>query len=237
MKAIAALSTPPTAPTPHASVEVTATSELLDVVVAAGYAGPAWQELQRRLVARAYPDLEQAIRRGTIYGRCARARVGIPRRWDLERPPYSEDIAAEAVEECLERFRTSVLPEGQWDPNEGTSLEDFFVVCCLPDVANRWRWHLRRIREMVMPLDHEDDEQVVALHLVESGTDPSETTELRDLVVQVLAPMAHDDRIAFVMLAEGWSTDEVARTLGIGRDALYARISRARSAARARRTP
>lgn len=212
-----------------------ATAELLDEVVVSGYAGLAWDEVQRRLVERTFSDLEQAIRSGTIYGRCARARVSIPRCPALQRHPYPEDIAAEAVEGCLERFRTRVLPGGQWDPDQGTSLEDFFAVCCLPDVANRWRWYFRRQVRAIEPLDSDGHDQIVAFPLG-PNLDPAEIITTRDLVVGALSPMASADQTAFVMLAAGWSIEEIARTLGISRDALYARNSRARKAARERRT-
>lgn len=211
-----------------------ATRELLDVVVATAYEGAPWDELQRRLVVRAFPDLEEAIRSGTIYGRCARARTPIGRRAELQRHPYPEDIAAEAVEDCLARFRSRVLPEGQWDPEGELSLEDFFTACCLPDVANRWRWHLRRLPDVVVSLSVED-ERVVPFPAA-TVPDPAETVLTHDFVAEALAPMASADQTAFVMLAAGWSSHEIARTLGIGRDALYARVSRARAAARARRT-
>lgn len=77
------------------------TRELLEVVVESGYTGHPWDELARRLVARALPDLEQSIRTGSIYQRCCRARLGIPQRQELQRRPLAQDIAAEAIEDCL----------------------------------------------------------------------------------------------------------------------------------------
>src|SRR2546423_1011232 len=74
-----------------------ATADLLDLVVEAGYAGPAWDELQRRLVVRAFPDLELSIATGTIYRRCARAGVRLHRRAELQENPSPAEIAAEAV--------------------------------------------------------------------------------------------------------------------------------------------
>jgi hypothetical protein len=120
---------------PSLGVRDLPTRELLDAAVEAAYAGEAWRELQRRLVKRAFPDLERSISTGTIYGRCARAGVRIKRHDELQRHPYPEDIAAEAVEECLMRFRATVLPAGEWDPGKGMGLEDFFCSCCLPDIT------------------------------------------------------------------------------------------------------
>ncbi len=212
-----------------------ATAELLDAVVEAGYTGPAWAELQRRLVARAFPDLERSITGGTIYLRCARAGVRLQRRAELQTHPYPEDIAAEAVEDCLRRFQDTVLPSGQWDPAKGVSLEDFFCLCCLPDLANRWRWHLRRLPEATVSLDAGEGYPVVALPVGPVG-DPADTVEQRELAAQALAPMKPVDQIAFVLLAAGWTPEEIAGTLGITRNTFDARLSRARKAARARRT-
>jgi len=121
------------------------TRELLELAVESGYTGPPWEELARRLIARALADLEQSIHSGSIYQRCRRVRLGIPQRRELQRRPLAGDIAAEAVEDCLERFKAQVLPRGEWDPDRGVSLEDFFAACCIPHVANRWRWHLRQL--------------------------------------------------------------------------------------------
>lgn len=231
----AAVEVPPLAPVGAATVGGMDTAQLVDEVVRAGYDGPAWTELERRLVRRALPDLERAIRTGAIYRRCARAGASIQRRPALQVGAYPEDIAAEAVEECLGRFRTRVLPEGQWDPENGTSLEDFFCTCCLPDVANRWRWHLRRLPEALVSLDGEADGTILTL-AIDPGPGPAEVAEQKALVAEALAPMSEGDRVAFVMLAAGWSPTEIARTLDMARNTLDARISRARKAARARRT-
>ncbi len=217
-----------------ATVAEIATADLLDLVVQAGYTGQAWAELQRRLVDRAFPDLEGAVRSGAIYLRCAHAGFKIPRRTELQVRPYPEEIAAEAVEDCLLRFRARVLPAGEWNPDQGTSLEDFFSACCLPDVANRWRWHLRRLPERSAVLDDGRTGELVALTL-EGGLDPADTVEQRDAISQALAPMKAHDRTAFVLLAAGWSPEEIARTLGLSRNTFDARVSRARKAARARR--
>lgn len=232
----AAVELPSPGPVGAATVRAMDTAELVDEVVRAGYDGPAWTELEQRLVRRALPDLEHAIRTGAVYGRCARAGASIERRPALQTGSYPEDIAAEAVEECLGRFRTRVLPEGQWDPEQGTSLEDFFCVCCLPDLANRWRWYLRRLPEVVVSLDGEVDGAILTL-AIDPGPGPAEIANQKALVAEALAAMTEGDRVTFVMLADGWSPTEIARMLGMARNTLDARISRARKSARARRTP
>ncbi len=212
-----------------------ATPDLLDLVVEGGYAGMAWLELERRLAVRAFPDLERAIATGTIYRHCARAGFRIRLRTELQLHPYPEEIAAEAVENCLRRFRETVLPGGQWNPDRGASLEDFFWVCCLPEVANRWRWHLRRLPESSVPLEAVGEDQILTLP-VGPGVDPAQIVEHEDLAARVLAPMKAADQTAFALLAAGWTPEEIARTLGITRNTFDARISRARKAARTRRT-
>jgi RNA polymerase sigma factor (sigma-70 family) len=214
------------------------TRELLEAVVESGYTGYLWDELACRLVARALPDLEQSIRSGTIYRRCRRARLGIARRQELQRRPLAQDIAAEAVEDCLERLKVQVLPGGEWDPDRGTTVEDFFAACCLPHVANRWRWHLCRLSPRAVELDALDEAGqagVLAL-VVDPPPDPVAVVELRDLLARTLAPMSPHDRMSFVLREQGWSPAEIAQMLGIDRNTLDARLSRARRAARARRT-
>lgn len=203
-----------------------------------GYTGHPWDELARRLVGRALPDLEQSIRTGTIYSRCRRARLGIARRAELQRSPIAGDIAAQAIEDCLERFKAQVLPAGEWDPERGSTLEDFFAACCLPHVANWWRWHLRQLFPAAVELDALDEpSQAGVLALVaDHSPDPAGVVELRDLLDRILASASSQDRMSFVLRDQGWSPAEIARVLGIDRNALDARMSRARKAARARRS-
>lgn len=186
-------------------------------------------------MTRAFSDLEGAIESGAIYLRCARAGLGIPRRTELQAHPYASDIAAEAIEACLDRFRTKVLPEGQWDPARGTSLEDFFTSCCLSDLANRWQWYFRRLPRRSISLNIVDNEEILRLP-VDEAANPATAIEDRDLLIRTLAPMAEVDQKIFALLADGWSAEEIAQSVGTTRDALYARISRARTAARTRRT-
>ena len=79
---------PSSSPTTAARIVGLPTADLLDLAVRGDYAGPAWDELQARLVRRAFPDLQKAIESGAIYLRCARAGVGIQRRMDLQVHPY-----------------------------------------------------------------------------------------------------------------------------------------------------
>lgn len=226
-------------PRPSASTSDLATLELLDAVIAAGYSGEAWNELARRLVRRALPDLQRPIGTGTIYSRCARAGFGIKRREELQRHPCPEEIAAEAVEDCLERFRTRVLPTGEWDPQKGTDLEDFFCVCCLPDVASHWRWHERRLLYYApVPLDDvaEASEARILSVPFRAASESMDAVELRELVAQAMRPMSPDDRVALELWADGWNYSEIAQMLGISRNTLDVRLSRARKAAEPRRT-
>jgi len=215
------------------------TRAVLEAAVDSGYTGDAWEELARRLAVRALPGLERSIRSGAIVERCRRAGLGIRPRPELQSPPVSEDIAAEAVERCLARFKAKVLPAGEWDPERGTSLEDFFTSCCLPDVANRWRWHLRQLPSGAIELDGLDEpgRASVLAQALDPPRDPAYIVELRDQLTRVTASMNPDDQKTFTLIDQGWSPAEIARLLGISRNTLDARISRARKAARARRTP
>jgi len=71
---------------------------------------------------------------------------------------------------------------------------------------------------------------------LDPGPGPAEIAEQQSLVAEALVPMAKRDQAAFVMLAAGWTSGEIARVLGVARNTLDARISRARKAARAWRT-
>jgi len=214
------------------------TPELLDAVVASGFTGRPWEELACRLVVPAVRDLNQSIEAGTIYSRCRRAGFGIAQRSDLQRPPLPEHIAWEAVGECLQRFKNQVLPRGDWDPSRGVPLEAFFTWCCLADVPNIWRRQLRQLPPHAVELDALDEPGQAGVLAVapDPPADPAAVVELRDLVTQALAPLCPQDRKTFLLLGQGWSPAEIAQIIESRRDALDTRISRARKAARTRRT-
>lgn len=196
------------------------TRELLEAVVGSGYAGHPWGELARRLVERALPDLEQSIHTGTIYHRSRRARLGIPQRQELQRRPMAQDIAAEAVEDCLDRFKVQVLPRGEWDPDRGTTLEDFFAACCLPHVANRWRWHLRQLPPHAIELDALDEAgQASVLAGSRPTLRPVAVVELSDLLTRTLAPTSP-------AAAAGDRPPPVSRACAVGHGAAGRRPSR-----------
>lgn len=212
--------------------------ELLDAVVASGYEGHPWEELARRLARPALHDLRRSVETGTIYGRCRRAGFSIPQRAELQRHPFPEDIAGEAVGKCLERFKTQVLPRGEWDHGLGVSLETFFTSCCLADIANVWRAQLRQLPRYAIELDALDEPgQVGVLALAaDSPADPARVVECRDLINRAFMQINEQDKTTFVLEEQGWSKAEISRYLGIKRAALDTRISRARKAIQARST-
>ena len=84
-------------------------------------------------------------------------------------------------------------------------------------------------------MDEAGQAGVLAL-AVDPPPDPVAVVELRDLLTRALAPGKSHDRMSFVLMEQGWSPAEIAQMLGIDRNTLDARMSRAREAARARRT-
>lgn len=228
---------PPRALRPYEVADLTSL-ELLDAVIESGYTGHTWAELTRRLVATALADLERAIRTGSIYSRCRRAGYKIEVSQELQRRPLCEDIAAEAVEECLVHFETKVLPDGEWDPERGASLEVFFTQCCLGRLVNRWRFHLHQRRVEAMDLEALDEGGPAGVFTViaDSPVDPAYRAELRDELAQAAAPLKDDDLVALALESRGWSRAEIAEELGVKRNTLDARINRAQKAARVRRT-
>ena len=226
---------PRSAPVPEARPNEDApralgTKALLDQVVDAGYVGTAWVELQRRLIEYALDDLKRSLASGTIVRRCAAAGYGLRRERELQNHPFPEDIAAEAVEACVNRLKDSILLPGAWDPGHGTSLEAFFVACCLPDLANAYRRYSRRIGRGDLSLDALLDEGSPRLQIVatDPDSDPAEIVSLRDLIQRTTAPWPVDDQRAIALEAAGWSRAEIAAFLGISLGALDKRVSRAR---------
>lgn len=214
---------------PGASAFLT-TRSLLDVVAEQHYAGPAWDELVRCLVRYALADLTKALRDGSIVRRCSRAGCGILRRPALQRDPFPEEIAAEAVEACLARLKEKILLPGTWDPTRGLSFESYFTACCLPDVANAYRRPLRTSLRGGISLDALLDEPSPRFTLLTTDTteDPAEIVSARELIVDTLRPLGRDDQKALLMEASGWSRAEIATLLEVAPNTLDQRIRRAR---------
>ena len=217
-------------PSSEAALRALGTPALLDQVVDAGYVGATWIELQRRLIEHALDDLTRSLGEGSIVRRCAAAGYGLRRVRELQSHPFPEEIAAEATEACLHRFRDNILVPGVWDPGQGTRLEVFFVACCLPDVANAYRRYSRWIARGDLSLDVLLDDGNPRLQIVAADprAAPAEVVMARDLILRTIAPWPIDDQTAVILEAAGWSRAEIADFLEISRGALDTRLSRAR---------
>jgi DNA-binding CsgD family transcriptional regulator len=203
--------------------------DLLDLVVAGGYAGRPWEELLRRLVPYALHDLARSIASGTIHGRWAAIGYSVPRSDVLRRPPVPDEIALEAVENTIPDLKGEILPRGLWNPAGKVTLESFFVGCCLPAAANAYRKPIRRLSHEGLRIDVSPASTEMIIPWPRTGApDPAETMTRREQVQELLESSTHRDGVALVLEAEGWSRAEIAEQLGVSLDAVRARLSRAR---------
>ena len=206
------------------------TVDLLDIAVNAGLKGPAWGEIQRRLFEATFPQLAEQIRNGCIFRRAARAGYHLVRRPALLRDTWPAEIAAESVEACLRRFEQKVIPSGEWDPERGISLEEFFMACCIPDFANAWKRYLRLLPDYEISLDSLLEAGTPRLQVIieDRSADPSEIAGDRSGAIEEWHKLSDGERRVIVLEARGWSRAEIGRALSISTNAVDARISRLR---------
>jgi hypothetical protein len=200
--------------------------DLLDEVVAASYDGKPWDELLRRLAAPTISNLSRAIESGQIYRRWAAIGIGVPRNPALQRHPFPDVIAAEAVEDAVADLKSTLLPRRAWDPAGPRSLEDSFAGWCLKPAANAYR-RANTEKRLEVPVDPIGHEATVLLGRWGQNPDPADVVCQREQI-RALGSLSETYRVAVALKAAGWSQAEIVGGLGISPAALRARLSRGR---------
>ncbi len=200
--------------------------DLLDQVVAACYDGKPWDELLRRLATPAMADLSRAIESGQIHRRWAAIGIGVPQNPALQRHPFPETIASEAVEDTVEDMKSTLLPQRAWDPAGPRSLEDSFIGWCLKPAANAYR-RAHTEKRLEIPVDPIGSEATMLSGRWGHSPDPADVACQRE-AIRALEHLSETYRVVVALEAAGWSQAEIVSGLGISPTALRARLSRGR---------
>ena len=113
--------------------------------------------------------------------------------------PWPRTLPRKPSRTALSSSRSSCCPgvsgSGSWArPSRISSLRAVSL-----HVANRWRWHLRRLLPRAVELDALDEAGqagVLALVVGPPPQDPVAVVEFRDLLARTLAPMSAHDRMS-----------------------------------------
>jgi hypothetical protein len=207
---------------------------------AGGFTGPAYELLEGELAAYGYPVILAWIRRGTIWGHCARRgrKVGST---DAEREVLERDfdvrlqLALDTVVETLPFFRDRVLREGRWSFDGGATLRTYFIGACIltfPNVFRSWQRAEHKWKRSLGAGMLASPEGRTLADL--PGSDPAVVTAGRSAVISELRSMPYGTRDAAALVIDGVSFAETAIILDVTERAVEGRLYRYRQQ---RRTP
>jgi RNA polymerase sigma-70 factor (ECF subfamily) len=100
-------------------------------------------------------------------------------------------------------------------------------------VARHWR-HLKRQQRLSGESAGPDNLPQVLSSLCDPGSDPTETAAFNDQLEHLCRELNDTERQLIELRLQGYSTAEVARTLGLDADVLRVRLSRMRQRLRDR---
>jgi hypothetical protein len=196
-----------------------ADAELVSRLQWHNFAGPQWEVFATELARYGVAVLRGWLRTGVIFEKVRSVGWG-----GLPAPPLDamdehaiESLADETVVIALNKFRTDVLMQHRWKHEQGATLKTFFIGQCLirfPNVYRSWEAKEREHRRRHLAVGDE-----LLLQLV--GGEWYEDVE--DLIIVRMDSSAslHDDvpdqrtRTALVLMAAGYTQQEIAERLGV----------------------
>lgn len=198
-----------------------------------GFAGRAWNQLERDLVGYAAQRVLPAkVRTGEIF--VMMRELGIPPAKDLCLPlgpalatEDIEDIVQEVVVISLPRFKQS-LKDGAWDParEHVATLRTYFIGKCALGFRTPWRRFLRA-RNRNLKAQH----RLERLHglLDKRPTDPEVVAALRVDAARALVSL-DDERLRRIIVLDAWGlTDpEIADATGTTTKSVEYQLDKAR---------
>ena len=195
-------------------------AELWRRLAAEGFSGPAFDRLQMELVRFALSALPSLITSSQAIRRLRR--LGIPVSGPL--PATREDVqevVSEVVVDGLRLFRQKAAEGTGWSPEGGASLTTYFLNACLLTYPNAYRRWLRRTTRQSREVATSDIPDVpVPDHL--------DTIVAREGLQNLLKGLNERERETAMLLAYGFSRDEIAEFTGATRRAVDGIVDRMR---------
>lgn len=189
-----------------------------------GFAGREWDAFVRVLVDYGIQVFRSWLRTGKVFAECRHTGP----RHRFRDSDEIEEITGEIVAEAIAGFRKDVLIPGTWDPTKGASLRTYFIGNCKLRFANvyrRWVAEAQRV-----PKD------------VDAGKIRAELEHQRAprVPTEVAAELQRQDRLLqsdtierlHALGAAGYTNAEIAAIDGKTKNAIDARLHRAREKAK-----
>lgn len=190
-------------------------ADLVNWLRSTGFAGHDYDRFATELARYGYAVTVAWIRQGAIFGKCRERGAGLeePPPGALTRPDVAEELASETVAKALYCFRQTVLIPGRWDPARGASIKTFFIGQCLIRFPNIYRTWLRKevSRDLLV------DDLAIIDRPASGGppTDPVELAVIRQEIDTRLADAPPRTRTMLVLLAAGWTQQDIGALLGL----------------------
>jgi DNA-directed RNA polymerase specialized sigma24 family protein len=195
-----------------------ADARLVAELAESGFTGPGYEQLQAELVRYGWAVMDAWLRRGFIFGLCAR--MGRPvRTTDALRHLLAEDaeeraeLAAAAVAATIGRFREDALVGGGWSAAGGASLATYFVNAVVREFPNEYRRWMRATERWRRAFVAEGSSHDPAANPV---TDPAVLASDRLGVLADLRRLKPREQQIVALTIDGYSQVEIVEVLGLG---------------------
>ncbi|MGD9697341.1 MAG: RNA polymerase sigma factor [Thermoleophilia bacterium] len=204
----------------------------LDLLTAAGYAGPAYQQFCEQLWIYALPVLKSKMRSGEIFTMCFDKGVILNPTFDERAVLHSsmedrDTLAVDTIAAAIPEFRTTLIKR-RWTPAGGSSVDTYFVGACLfafGDVFRKWARTRRRHLAQILQNTEID---VLAGQVISTALDPERTAVTRDAVAAILRNCPPETRLICALIMRDLPFAEIATQLGITERAVEGRMRRLR---------
>lgn len=210
--------------------------ELYELLKAARFTGPRWEQLQDELWRYGWNVLRAWMQDGSVIERCRARHIFFPAPYTevdeiMRRAEIREEIAATCVHRALTQF-TELLATGYWKPDKGATFRTFFIGTCLfyfRDAYKHWAASYRRnVRLHLGP-----DALGEAAGRRDTRLGPAELVLLRDTLDRILEGASLEARaVCNQLLTTGGTQEQIAQRLKTTQKSVERHLSRVRARAR-----
>lgn len=211
-----------------------AAEDLIAITRADGFETAAYQMLSQHLWGYAMPVIKDWLRTGKmprqLNDRSIVQPISAADRVALHTSMESrDDLAIDIVAAGEKHLKTVTIPKDRWKPDEGASIETFFITGCLfqfPKVYRNWsKERTDRLSVLVGLLP----DTFAPRH---SSVDTAETATNREMANAILREADADTRAILALLAAGMTQAEVGQQVGLSERAVEGRVYRFKATVR-----
>lgn len=201
---------------------------------AEGFETAAYQTLSQHLWEYAMPIIKDWLRtgkmpkqlndRGIIQPISAADRVALHTSMQSR-----DDLAIDIVAAGETHLKTVTIPKNRWKPDEGASIETFFITGCLFQFPKAYRKWSKERTDHLSVLVGLLPETFAPRH---SSADTAETAINREMANTILREADADTQAILALLAAGMTQAEVGQKVGLSERAIEGRVYRFKTTVR-----